>query len=201
MAEENNHRRRNIAIVCVALSICCFVAHYAMVGGVEAMSAGQRYFVETFLPQLGNSGLVFTLLWYFGAPALSSMVADRKKRIEHDIDESGRQKANAEQIYEEVMRKTAGLSEEKAQIRKSYEASAKAECEQIREDAQLQAQRMVADANDSFELQASLARRNFERDLMNKAIEKAREDISKRLAADVSLRDKLIDQSIATLDL
>ena len=201
MAEENNNRRKNIAVVCVVLSFCCFIAHYVMVGGVEAMGAGQRYFVETFLPQLGNSGLVFTLLWYFGWPALASMISDRKKRIEHDIDESGRQKANAEQLYEEAMQKTANLPEEKAQIRKSYEASAKAECEQIREEAQLQAERMVADANDSFELQASLARRNFERDLMNKAIEKAREDITKRLASDVGLRDKLIDQSIAALDL
>ena len=203
MAVENKKNRKTIAIVCLCLSLCCFAVHYFLVlrGVIEGSSATVRYFVETFLPQLGNSGLVFTLLWYFGAPALSKMIEDRKKQIEHDIEESGKQKATAEERYQDAMTKFANISEEKAQIRRSYEASAEAESEQIRTEAELQAARMVADANASFELQANLTRRKFERDLMDKAIAQARNEIVSRLASDSGLRDKLIDQSIATLDL
>ena len=201
MAEVKMNKRQITAIVCVVLSLCCFVAHYLLMYVLVDMSAEVRFFVETFLPQLGNSGLVFTLLWYFGAPALSKMIEDRKKQIEHDIEECGKQKETAKRVYDEAMSKSANIAEEKKQIRNSYEASAEAEHKKIREEAELQATRMVADANASFELQASLARRNFEHELMNKAIEKARAEIVGRLASDSSLRDKLIDQSIATLDL
>ena len=231
MSENNNaektNNRKKIAITCVALSILCFIVYYVLknvachpvaelttcVDGVcnapqkwmtyefcvEGTAA--NYWFETFLVQVGNAGLVFTLLWYFGWPALQGMVADRKDKIERDVRESGRQRDEAEKDYNEVLKLSANLSEEKATIRRSYEASAQAESAQIVEEAKLQAERMQADANASFELQANMAKRNFEHEVVAQAIDKARDEISNRLASDPALRDKLIDQGIAALEI
>lgn len=210
--DKPEKKRKTIAIVCVVLSCLCFVMHYVMLKGTCDAEAemiyayclegtAANYWVETFLVQLGNAGLVFTLLWYFGWPMLQNMVADRKHKIERDIEESNRLKEEAERTYDEVMDKTANLSEETTLIRRSYETSAQAESAKIVEDAKLQAERMISDANASFELQANVTKRNFEHEVVTEAIDKARHEISRRLASDPALRDKLIDQSIAALEL
>ena len=209
--DKPEKKRKTIAIVCAVLSCLCFVVHYAMLKGTCDAAAdmiyaycvkgtGANYWVETFLVQLGNAGIVFTLLWYFGWPMIQTMVAERKHKIERDIEESNRLKAEAEQVYNEVMTKTVNLSEETTIIRRSYETSARAESAKIVEDAKLQAERMISDANASFELQANVTKRNFEHEVINEAIDKARDEISHRLATDPALRDKLIEQSIAALE-
>ena len=209
---EKNDGRKTIAIVCACLSIACFVVHYVLLKGTCDPDAGQvyeycvkgsaaNYWVETFIVQLGNAGLVFTLLWYFGWPMLQNMIADRKVSIERDITASRDIKDAAEATYKEAMKKSENLSEEKVTIRKSYEASAASESVRIVEEAKAQAERMKADADAAFELQASVTKRHFEQQVMDDALAKARDEIARRLASDGALRDKLIEQSIATLEL
>ena len=204
MAEEaNGSKRKNIAIVCIILILACFVAHYALNGGEWFMSQSVKvqYIVEKFLPQCGNSGIVFLLLWWFGAPVAVKYVADRKKSIEHDIDESMKVKEKAEASYKETETKLAHLNSEKERMRRSYEESAKEESARLEEEAKQTAERLAKDAEVAFELQASLAKRQFEAEMMNQALERAREEIVRRVSSDSALRDRLIDQSIASLDI
>ena len=75
------------------------------------------------------------------------------------------------------------------------------ECKRIEEDAVSQGERLKRDAEMSFELQSATARRRFEREVVDASIERARKEIEARLAQDASLRDKLIERSIASFEL
>ncbi len=208
-AEETkaaNSHRKTIFIVCIVIAVIIFVAHYALskmgycTAGDEAFTA-QDYFIKKFLPQLGNATLVFSLLWYFGWPMLQTMVSDRKKKIERDIDESGRLKAEAEACMAEVSEKLENLSAEKDRMVERYAETTRAEGERIHEDAVHTAERLSHDADVAFELHANHTRHCFELEVINKAVDKARNEIINRLAQDSALRDKLIDDSIASIEL
>ncbi|MBR4985012.1 MAG: hypothetical protein IKY83_04655 [Proteobacteria bacterium] len=203
MAEEEvkSGNRGLKAKICIVLILACFVAHYVITGTgmLEGQSETVKFFVEKFLPQCGNSGIVFLLLWWFGAPMAAKFVADRKKTIEHDIDESMKAKEAAEASYKETELKLAHLNSEKEQMRRSYEESAEEESARLEEEAKRTAERLEKDAAAAFELQAGLAKRQFEADMMGQALDRAREEIVRRVSADSALRDRLIDQSIASL--
>lgn len=160
-----------------------------------------QYFIETFAPQLGNSLIVLTLLWWFGAPAIGKMVAQRKATIERDIDESRSKLEAARKIALRAQENMSSLSDEKKQIAKSYQEATTSECNRIRQEAEESAARIERDARTAFELQSGVARREFEKDIMRQSVERARKDIEKRLAEDESLRDKLIERSIASFDM
>jgi len=211
MAENSKKKiRKNIFLFCIALCLCCFLAHYFLMAGCKPDETGMvyafceddvlRYFVESFLPQVGNSGLVFSLLWYFGWPALVEMVANRKKTIDKDIIESTAIKEAAEKSSIETAKKMSSLPADMEAIERGFEETAKEESTRIREEAKLQAERIKEDAAVSFELQANVAKRAFQAEIMSSAIDNARKEIISQLAADSSLRDKLIDQSIASLE-
>lgn len=199
-------RRKTIFIVCIVIAVIIFGAHYVLSAmgycsaGDEAFTA-QDYFIKKFLPQLGNATLVFSLLWYFGWPMLETMVSDRKKEIERDIDESGRLKAAAEASMAEVDEKLSNLSAEKDRMIERYAETTRAESERIRVEAERSAERLSHDADVAFELHAHHTRHSFELEVINCAVDKARNDIINRLAQDSALRDKLIDDSIASLEL
>ena len=204
--EKHAGRRKAIFIVCIAIAVIFFVMHYVLIAtgytypGDEAFTA-QDYFIKKFLPQLGNSTLVFSLLWYFGWPMLETMVSDRKKNIERDIDESGRLKAAAEASMAEMNEKLDHLEAEKERMIERYAETTKAEGERIHADAIKTSERLSHDADVAFELHAHNIRHNFELEVINQAVDKARNEIINRLAQDSALRDKLIDDSIASLEL
>ncbi len=193
--------RKAALIVCCILILCCFVAHYALSGTCDGSNPVYDYFIKTFAPQLGNSGILFTLLWWFGAPMLSKMVKDRKASVEAKVFENGKQKEAAIIQYAEVEAKMKSLKSENASMQCSYREATEVESQRIAEEAKLQAERLKKDAEIAFELQSNVTRRKFENEVMTEAVEKAREEIKLRLAKDSSLRDRLIDQSIASLQL
>ena len=199
--EENNGSRKVILYICIAIIIAAFAIYFMFKGTCDGTNLRHDFLIMTIAPQVGNAGVVFTLLWWFGAPALKKMLVERKATIEREIRESKAQKERAEALEAEVSEKTSHLEEEKKQIAESYREAAKAERERIAEDAQKTAERLKKDAEVSFELQANVAKRAFENEVMVQAIEKARVDITNRLKTDSALRDKLIEQSIASLEI
>lgn len=201
-------KRLHIAIVLACLCVVCFVVYYvfsSMIDGCGASTAGicsaeAKYFGTTFVGQLGNAGLVFTLLWYFGAPIVQKAVAERQANLERDIRESMKKKEEAESEYDKAEQKMQVLSSEIKKMTRGYEESTARECAQIAENAQATAERLRKDAETSFELQSNVAKSAFEKELMKEAIDRAGIAIKEKLASDRSMRDKLIEQSIASLD-
>ena len=82
-----------------------------------------------------------------------------------------------------------------------YAKALESERERITEETGRQAQRIEQDAEVVFELQSQVATRQFERDVMTQALDKARTEIVEKLSSDPGLRDRLIDRGIASLDL
>ena len=201
-------KRKQIAIVLACLCVVCFVVYYvfsSIIGNCGAATEGicspeAKYFGTTFVGQLGNAGLVFTLLWYFGAPIVQKMIADRQADLERDIRESTKKKEAAELEYEKAEKKMQVLSSEIKKMTRGYEETTARECAQIAESAQATAERLRKDAETSFELQSNVAKTAFEKELMKEAIDRAGNAIKQKLASDRSMRDRLIEQSIASLD-
>lgn len=205
--QEKAVNRKPALIVSICIILVCFAVHYTWLHVFKEQYASShyfaylKYFLETFIVQCGNFGIVATLLWWFGGPMLQNMVLERKKSIERDIDESGRQKEAAEKVYAEISEKMADLDDEKEQMAKNFAVATEAECARIQEDAQKTAARIEEDAKSSFELQANVAQRAFETEVMTRALEGARQEIARRVQSDPALRDKLIEQGIASLEI
>ena len=105
-------RKVILVTLCVAMALA-FGVHYMNEAGAicDGECAGAAsYFLKTFAPQLGNTLIVFTLLWWFGAPAVSKYLEARKSRIERDIEECGRIKAQASERAEKAEQMLSELS-------------------------------------------------------------------------------------------
>ncbi len=160
-----------------------------------------EYFMLTWLPTLGNVLIVALLLGWFGGPMIADMLKDRKQTIEHDIDEAARAKSIAEVEYADAESKLSKLDNEVKEMKASYKQALADERQNIAQETIKQQERLKNDADVIFELQSGVATRTFEREIMSQALDKARDQIVERLANDPSLRDKLIDQGIASLNL
>lgn len=206
--DETKGKRIRTAIVLCCLCAVCFIVFYVVSAYIEGCgtsveglcSPGGKYLGTTFIGQLGNAGLVFTLLWYFGAPLIQKMVSDRQANLEHDIRESEKRKQEAEIEYEKAEQKMLVLSSEIKKMTRGYHETTERECSQIAENAAQTAERLRKDAETSFELQSNVAKSAFEKELMSEAIDRAAEGIKQKLSSDRSMRDKLIEQSIASLE-
>ena len=199
--EKKSSSRKPALIVCIVVILTCFVLHYVLKSSCTGADPVHDYFILSFLPQVGNSGILFTLLWWFGAPILANMLRDRKKSIEKDIEESAQQKKAAEERCEVVRQKRGSLGGEMARLEKSYREAAEEESKRVAEDARKEAARLRRDAETAFELLSGQSLRAFEDEIRDRAIERARADIQARLASDAALRDRLIEQSIASLEI
>lgn len=193
-------------IVTCTIAILSFIPWIIdMVGfelvGLDMSNPIVNYFMLTWLPTLGNVLIVGTVIGWFGAPAISNMLKTRKQTIEHDIDEASRIKLQAESDYQEAENKLGALNDEIKSLRASYVQSIADEKENIAAETVREEARIENDANTIFELQTNVATRNFEREVMLKALDKAREDIINKVNTDSALRDRLIDQGIASLNL
>ncbi len=200
-SSKSGSGRVSVLVALCVVILGSFGVHYGMQGLCDGSDPMRDYFIQSFAPQLGNSLIVFTLLWWFGWPMVQKHVAERKKTIEKEIDESCRQKEAASAAAKEAASKIADLDYEKRDMAKNYELATHQECRRIRTEAEKNAERLVVEGNVSFEHQANVARRAFEGEVMAKSIERAREDIAKKIANDPALRDALIERSIDSFEL
>ncbi|MBQ1267486.1 MAG: ATP synthase F0 subunit B [Proteobacteria bacterium] len=159
------------------------------------------YLLFVWLPTLGNVLIVAMLIIWFGGPAITDMLKARKETIEKSIDEAAHVKMEAEVKYREAETNMDNLGSELKDLRDSYAMALESERERITEETARQAQRIEQDAEVVFELQSQVATRQFERDVMTQALDKARTEIVEKLSSDPGLRDRLIDRGIASLDL
>jgi len=190
--------------VLIGIIVLCFIPWIMDRAGYELMNVDMtnpvmKYLILTWLPTVGNILIVALLLVWFGAPMVSNMLVDRKAEIEKSIDEAAHVKFEAQTKYQDAEEKLDRLDEEVESLKTSYARTLEEEKERIAEETARQEARIEADANAVFELRAAVAQRAFEREVMASALEKARVEIIEKVNADASLRDRLIDQGIASL--
>lgn len=201
MPFKRNGKQHIWPFVAIVLALSLFVAHYMLKPTIDAADPVWAYFVGSFFPHTGNVIILVSVIAWFGAPTISDMLVKRKEGIVREIDESKRQKELASSILKEAQSSIEGLDEELTKMRVSYDEAAANVCESIAQDAERNVQRLAKDAQISTSLQAEVAKKAFERELMQRAIDKASVEISARLAKDPSIGARLIDQSIESLEI
>lgn len=193
-----------ISIACIVLSFVPWIGdklgfepHSSL--HINMSDPVTNYLFLTWLPTVGNVLIVATLLIWFGAPMVSNMLKERKMNLERSMDEAARIKSDAQIEYQDAEEKLERLDEEMENMRASYARSLEEEKVRIAEETARQEARIEADAESVFELRSSVEQRNFEREIMINALEKARTEIAQKVNSDAALRDRLIDQGIASL--
>ncbi len=191
--------------IVLSLSVLSFVPWILNKVGLSPMLTFVReevsdYLLFTWLPTVGNVMIVAFLIIWFGGPIISGMLKERKETIEKSIDEAAHVKLEAEHQYQEAETNLDNLDGELRDMRASYARSIEEEKARIVEETSRQEKRIESDAEVVFELQTAVATRAFEREVMSNALDRARDEIVKKLSSDASLRDRLIDQGIATLN-
>ncbi len=189
--------------VVICIIIACFVPWVMDKVGAESIvdlsTPVMKYLMLTWLPTVGNILIVALLIGWFGAPMISEMLRNRKSEIEKSIDEAARVKFEAQSKFQDAEDKLDRLDAEVDSLKTSYARALEEEKQRIAEETARQEARIESDANAVFDLRVAVAQRTFEREVMTSALEKARVEIIEKVSADASLRDRLIDQGIATL--
>lgn len=147
---------------------------------------------EGFTPFSINTGLVFwtivvfvvllALLWKFGWPAILKSVEDRERRIQQQLDEAERARAEAARLLEEHKRTIAGARAE------AQEMITKARAVAEKERATL-----LAQAREQYEQLLDRARKEIESEKEKAILELRREAVDLSIAAASRLIEANLD--------
>jgi len=145
----------------------------------EAAHAGGE---DGFTPFSINTGLIFwtivvfgillVLLWKLGLPALLKSVEERERRIQQQLEEAERARAEATRLLEEHKRTIAGARAEAQEII----SKAKSVAEKERET-------LLAKARDQYEQLLDRARKEIEGEKEKAILELRREAVDLSIAA------------------
>ncbi len=155
----------------------------------EAAHAGGE---EAFTPFSINTGLIFwtivvfgillVLLWKLGLPALLKSVEERERRIQQQLEEAERARAEAVRLLEEHKRTIAGARAEAQDI----VAKAKSVAEKERET-------LLAKARQEYEQLLDRARKEIESEKEKAILELRREAVDLSIAAASKLIEANLD--------
>ena len=145
-----------------------------------------------FTPFSINTGLIFwtvvvfatllTLLWRFGWPALLKTVEDRERRIQQQLEDAERARAEAARLLEEHKRTIAGAKAEAQEI----VARAKAVADKERET-------LLAKARQEYEQLLDRARHEIEAEKEKAIVALRREAVDLSIAAASKLLQAQLD--------
>src|SRR5207249_11471411 len=145
-----------------------------------------------FTPFSINTGLIFwtvvvfatllTLLWRFGWPALLKTVEDRERRIQQQLEDAERARAEAARLLEEHKRTIAGAKAEAQEI----VARAKAVADKERET-------LLAKARQEYEQLLERARHEIAAEQEKAIVELRREAVDLSIAAASKLPQAQLD--------
>ena len=171
----------------------------------EAAHAGGE---EAFTPFSINTGLIFwtivvfgillVLLWKLGLPALLKSVEERERRIQQQLEEAERARAEAVRLLEEHKRTIAGARAEAQEI----VAKAKSVAEKERET-------LLAKARQEYEQLLGRARKEIEAEKEKAILELRREAVDLSIAAaskliegnlDTAANRRLVTEYLASLE-
>jgi len=155
----------------------------------EAAHAGGE---DGFTPFSINTGLIFwtivvfgillVLLWKLGLPALLKSVEERERRIQQQLEEAERARAEATRLLEEHKRTIAGARAEAQEII----SKAKSVAEKERET-------LLAKARDQYEQLLDRARKEIEGEKEKAILELRREAVDLSIAAASKLIEANLD--------
>ena len=141
--------------------------------------------------------VVLFLLWKFGFPVITSMVAERKAFIDESLrkaHEANERLANIQKEGESILREAR---DKQSQMLKEATATRDAIIEKAQTQAKGEAARLIADAKAQIEAEKASAIREIRAEMAQLSVQVAEKVVRKNLADDASqmeLIDKLLDE-------
>ncbi len=166
----------------------------------EAAHAGGE---EGFTPFSINTGLIFwtivvfgillVLLWKLGLPALLKSVEERERRIQQQLEEADRARAEAVRLLEEHKRAIAGARAEAQEL--IAQARTVAENAQARTVAEKERAALLAQAREQYEQLLDRARKEIDSEKEMAILELRREAVDLSIAAASKLVEANLDSA------
>jgi len=171
----------------------------------EAAHAGGE---EAFTPFSINTGLIFwtivvfgillVLLWKLGLPALLKSVEERERRIQQQLEEAERARAEAVRLLEEHKRTMASARAEAQEIVAKAKSVAEKEREALLAKAREQYEQLLARARKEIESEKEKAILELRREAVDLSIAAASKLIEANLDSEANRR--LVHEYLASLE-
>lgn len=148
--------------------------------------------------QLANLLLLLVVLFVFARKPILGFFADRRARIQEQLDGAARLHADAESRFAEWQRKLAELEAEVRRIQTTARERAEAERATILADAQASAERTRREARAAVEREIQRARESLREEAADLAVELASGMLRERVTDED--RDRLVSEFIERLE-
>lgn len=162
-----------------------------------AEEAGFGLNLNILQTNLVNLAIVISILVYFGRNFLGKALADRKSEIETAIQEAEKRKQTAAAALADEQQKLAQAQTEAGKIRAEAEERAKATREAVLKQAQEDIERMKASAAQDLTSQQEKIVNELRQQIAAQALERAEAQLRSSLNEDN--QRQLVDRSIATI--
>jgi F-type H+-transporting ATPase subunit b len=163
---------------------------------------------EGFTPFSINTGLIFwtivvfgvllALLWKFGWPAILKSVEERERRIQQQLDDAEKARAESARLLEEHKRMVAAARAEAQELLAKAKAVAEKERETLLAAARAEYEQLIARARKDIGAEKEKAILELRREAVDLSIAAASKLIDARL--DTEANRRLVTEYLATLE-
>jgi F-type H+-transporting ATPase subunit b len=207
---HNGHRFGSCIVVCAALLLASAPAWAEEAGGHAAAAGGEAHagpqlnwtdfanrHTAPVVALVVNFVVLMWLLVHFGRAPLTTYLADRRRKVEEEIDQAYEEKVRAEGKLRGVLLRTKNLEEELAHLREDLTKVGQDERDRTVVEAGVRADRIRREA----EAQAVEAERQAGRELRGRMVEQALEGARRALRDGLAPADqaRLADEFVRRL--
>jgi F-type H+-transporting ATPase subunit b len=164
----------------------------------HAESGGHGGAVRELLFSVLNLVLLLGVLAYFTRKPLATFFAERRMRIQAELQAAADLRAEAEARYAKWQRRLIDLESELAGIRETARERAAAEREHILADATAAAERIRRDAQAAVDQELRRARAQLRQEAADLAVELASQTLQRQVTA--ADQDRLLDEFVQTIE-
>ncbi len=144
-----------------------------------------------------NFTLFILLLWYFGKGPVGKFFTERRAALAADIEEARRLREEAEEKLTSYSSRLDTIDSERKEILEGYRRQAEEEREAIVSAAKAVAERLKEEAKIAIEHEVKRARTELKEQVVEEAIQSARDKVREKL--DAGTRARLVDDYASAL--
>jgi F-type H+-transporting ATPase subunit b len=182
-----------LLIVFILYSVCVYAS-----GSEGGHGEGHGIDWMNFMWRTVNFTALVILLWYLLADKVKKYFIERKDQIAEELDDADKEKNNAEQQVDLYKLKFPQLDKEIQEIRDSLIGEIENEKNRIIEDAKVNAQRIIEQANASAILEVANARQELRSSVIELAGEMAVTIVNKNICE--KDQDRLVEEYLTSVE-
>jgi len=181
--DEMPMKRKGTRVVFYAVAMVFAFATGALAAG-DGHGASNEVLLKDFIYRTINFVVMAGIIYYFTAKLFRKAMADRRQKIEKDLEEARTARTEAEAKYQEMTVKLQKASEEMEKIRQSIQREGEIEKEKILANAHRAAEKIRADAEKMAAREVERAKSGLRQEASRLAIALAGELLKKNVNAE-----------------